>query len=393
MRSDFDVVIAGGGAMGSACAYFLHAEFGYRGSILVVEPDPSYRHAASTLSASSIRQQFSTPVNIALSTFGMNFLRDAPRRLQHDGTAADMGLVASSYLYLAAPQGRAALEQRAALQRSNGVAVRFHDRAALAVRYPWINTADLAGGTDTASGEGWFDGHALLYALRAANERGGVRYARDRVIGWERSALGRVGAAVLQERGRLRCRYAVIAAGTRARILAASAGLELPVFARKRSVFVFTCPTEIPGCPLVIDPSGLWFRPERDRFLCGPAADPDPDVSPEDFDADPGLFESQAWPILAHRVPAFEAVRMSSAWAGHYDFNTFDQNAFVGPVPGLPNLLLASGFSGHGLQHAPGIGRGLAEYICFGEYRSIDLAPLSYARLVANAPLREANVI
>ena len=393
MHSDFDVVIAGGGAMGSACAYFLHAEFDFRGSILVIEPDPSYRHAASTLSASSVRQQFSTPVNIALSSFGMKFLREAPRRLQQDGAAADMGLVESSYLYLATAQGRAALEQRAALQRSNAVAVRFHDQAALAVRYPWLNTADLAGGTDTASGEGWFDGHALLYALRGANERGGVRYARDRVIGWERSPEGRISAAMLQERGRVRCRCAVIAAGTRARSLAASAGLELPVFARKRCVFVFTCPTEIPGCPLVIDPSGLWFRPERDRFLCGPAADPDPDVSPDDFDVDPALFESQAWPILAHRVPAFEAVRMSSAWTGHYDFNTFDQNAFVGPVPGLSNLLLASGFSGHGLQHAPGIGRGLAEYICFGEYRSINLAPLSYARLLANAPLREANVI
>jgi len=393
LQTEFDVVIAGGGAMGSACAYFLHAEFDFRGSVLVVEPDPSYRQAASTRSASSIRQQFSTPINIALSTFGMNFLRAAPRRLQHARIAADMGLVESSYLYLATPQGRSALEQRAALQRSQAVAVRFHDQSALAARYPWLNTADLAGGTDTASGEGWFDGHALLCALRAANERGGVRYVLDRVIGLERSPDGRIGAATLQERGRIRCGYAVIAAGTRSRDLAASAGLELPVFARKRSVFVFTCPTQIPHCPLVIDPSGLWFRPERDRFLCGPAADPDPDVSAEDFDVDHALFDNQAWPVLAHRVPAFEAVRMTSAWAGHYDFNTFDQNAFVGPVPGNANLLLASGFSGHGLQQAPGIGRGLAEFICFGEYRSIDLAPLSYARFLANAPLRETNVI
>ncbi len=393
MQIDFDVVVAGGGAMGSACAYFLNSEFDFRGSILMVEPDPSYRQAASTLSASSIRQQFSAPINIALSNFGMNFLREAPRRLQQDGAAANMGLVESSYLYLATPQGRAALEQRAALQRSKAVAVRFHDQAALAARYPWLNTADLAGGTDTASGEGWFDGHALLSALHAANERGGVRYVRDRVIGWERSPEGRIRAAMLQERGRVHCRYAVIAAGTRSRALAASAGLELPVFARKRSIFVFTCPTEIPRCPLVIDPSGLWFRPEGDRFLCGPPADPDPDVSPDDFEVDLALFESRAWPLLAHRVPAFEAVRMSSAWAGHYDFNTFDQNAFVGPVPGVSNLLLASGFSGHGLQQAPGVGRGLAECICFGEYRSIDLSPLSYARLLANAPLREANVI
>jgi FAD-dependent oxidoreductase domain-containing protein 1 len=175
--------------------------------------------------------------------------------------------------------------------------------------------------------------------------------------------------------------------------LAATVGIDLPVFARKRSVFVFTCPVSIPNCPLVIDPSGLWFRPERDRFLCGIPADPDPDVQPDDFDVDLALFESHAWPVLAHRVPAFEAVRLTSAWAGHYDYNSFDQNAFVGPVPAIPNLLLASGFSGHGLQQAPGIGRALAEYIRFGEYRSLDLTPLSYARFLNDSPLRELNVI
>jgi FAD-dependent oxidoreductase domain-containing protein 1 len=393
VTAEADVLIAGGGAMGSACAYFLHADCHFRGSILVVEPDPSYREAASTRSASSIRQQFSTPINIALSAFGMEFLRAAPQLLRLSGAAADMGLVESSYLYLATHQGRSLLEQRAAIQRACGVSVELHDQAGLAAQYPWLNCSDLAAGCDTAGGEGWFDGHALLAALRAANERSGVRYVRDRVLGFELASGGRVVAAKLQERGSIGCRFAVNTTGTRARELAASAGVDLPVFARKRSVFVFTCPTEIPHCPLVIDPSGLWFRPERDRFLCGPTADPDPDVSADDFEVDHAVFENEAWPILAHRVPAFEAVRVTSAWAGHYDYNTFDQNPFVGPVPGIPNLLLASGFSGHGLQQAPAVGRGLAEHICFGRYRSIDLAPLSYERFLANAPLREFNVI
>jgi len=400
LQSEFDVVIAGGGAVGSACAYFLKSLPEFQGSILVVEPDPSYRGAASARSASSIRLQFSTPINIALSSFGMQFLRDSARGLPHTGPvgglagpAAGLGLVESSYLYLATGAGRAELEQQVSTQKSLGVPVTFHERAALAARYPWLNAADLEGGADTSSGEGWFDGYGLLSALRGASERSGVHYVRDRVIAFEASADGRIAAVKLQDRGSIRCRHAVNAAGTRARELAASVGVELPVFARKRSVFVFTCPASIPRCPLVIDPSGLWFRPERDRFLCGPPADPDPDVAPDDFEVDLGEFESRVWPLLAHRVPAFEEVRMSSAWAGHYDYNTFDQNAFVGPVPGIPNLLLASGFSGHGLQQAPGIGRALAEYICFGAYRAIDLAPLSYARFRANAPLREANVI
>jgi len=393
LRTEFDVVIAGGGVMGSACAYFLRTLPEFHGSILVVEPDPSYREAASTRSAGSIRQQFSTPLNIALSSFGMQFLRDAPQHRAHSGLGQDLGLVESSYLFLATAHGRAALEERVAIQQSASVAVTLRDRQALAVRYPWLNTADLAAGSDTTGAEGWFDGHALLAALRGANERSGVRYVRDRVNGFEQSADGRILAATLQGAGPVDCRYAVNTAGTRSRELAASAGVELPVFARKRSVFVFTCPVSIPDCPLVIDPSGLWFRSERDRFLCGPPANPDPDVAPDDFEVDFALFDSDAWPVLAHRVPAFEAVRMTSAWAGHYDYNTFDQNAFVGPVPGIPNLLLASGFSGHGLQQAPGIGRGLAEHICFGRYRSLDLTPLSYSRFLANAPLREVNVI
>jgi FAD-dependent oxidoreductase domain-containing protein 1 len=393
MTARFDVVIAGGGAVGSACAYFLTQMPEFGGSILVAEPDPSYREAASTRSASSIRLQFSTPINITLSMFGMEFLRDAPRRLAAAGETVELGLVESSYLYLATPQGRSTLEQRAAIQRAWSAPATLHDRAALRARYPWLNTEDLAAGCDTSSGEGWFDGHSLLRALRAANERAGVRYVRDRVTGFARTPEGAVASVRLEAQGIVRCRFAVNAAGTRARELAATTGVDLPVYARKRHVFVFTCPAMIPSCPLVIDPSGLWFRPERDRFLCGPVADPDPNAAPDDFEVDYALFETRAWPVLAHRVPAFESVRMSSAWAGHYDYNAFDQNAFVGPVPGVANLLLANGFSGHGLQQAPGVGRALAEYICFGGYRSIDLTPLSYARYAAGAPLRELNVI
>jgi FAD-dependent oxidoreductase domain-containing protein 1 len=367
--------------MGSACAYFLRTDPDFRGSIAVVEPDPSYREAASSRSASSIRLQFSTPVNIALSRFGMDFIR-----------AGSFGLVESTYLFLATPRGRVALEQSVAKQQAAAVPVSFHDSQALSQRYPWLNTEDLVAGSDTAGGEGWFDGHALLTALRGANERGGVRYLRDRVVALERSE-GKIAAAHLQEHGRITCRHAVIAAGTRSRELAASAGIELPVYARKRNVFVFSCPLRVPGCPLVIDPTGLWFRADGDRFLCGVPEDPDPNVPPDDFEVDLALFDAIAWPILAQRVPAFEAIRLTSAWAGHYDYNVFDQNAFVGPVPGVANLLLASGFSGHGLQQAPGVGRALAEYIRFGRYLSIDLADLSYARFLRNEPMRETKII
>jgi FAD-dependent oxidoreductase domain-containing protein 1 len=383
MSESVDVVIAGGGAVGSAVAYFLAQNSAFAGTVAVLEPDPRYEFAASARSAGSIRRQFSTPLNIALSEFGWQFLRSIP----------EVGLVESSYLLLASQAGLPALRENISLQHRCGVQAQLHHAKDLSRRYPWLQVEDLAAGADTASGEGWFDGYALLRSLRAANERRGVRYVRDRVLHIDMRATDAVGGVRLAGGGAMQCRYLVLAAGTGSRALAMQAGIDLPVFARKRNVFVFECATKIPRCPLVVDTSGLWFRPEGERFICGPAPETDPDVALGDFEVDHGQFDALAWPALAHRVPAFEAVRVTGAWAGHYDYNVFDQNAFVGPCDAVPNLLLANGFSGHGLQQAPGIGRALAEFIAHGEYRTIDVTPFSYSRYARQEPLREHNVI
>jgi FAD-dependent oxidoreductase domain-containing protein 1 len=382
-----DVIIAGGGAVGTATAYFLAIQPAFSGSVVVIEPDPTYTYAASTRSAGSIRQQFSTPLNIAMSAFGIQFLRACR------GELIDVSLVESTYLYLASADGDADLRQNVELQRRYGVDTRLHDAAGLATRYPWINAADISAAADTASGEGWFDGYALLRALRLASERRGVRYLRDAVQTVVMDGAKRVDGVRLGSGDALRCRWLVNASGTRSRSIAAEAGVDLPVYPRKRSVFVFSSPAAPVNCPMVIDPSGLWFRPERDRFICGVVPATDPDVAPDDFEVEHHLFDDVAWPALAHRVPAFESVRVTSAWAGQYDYNVFDQNAFLGACETVPNLILASGFSGHGLQHSPAVGRALAEFITFGEYRTIDISALSYARYERGQPLREHNVI
>ena len=386
-----DVVIAGGGAVGSAIAYFLSREPAFSGSVVVVEPDPTYQFAASARSASSIRQQFSTPLNIALSAFGLEFLR--ARGLAGSPDLADVGLLESTYLFLASSAGLDALREKFAVQRNCGVHARFYDADAVASRYPWINASDLAAATDTESGEGWFDGYALLRGLRLANERRGICYLRDSVQSLVMRGADTVEGVRLGRGDTVRCRWVVNAAGTHSRLLAAHAGIDVPVYARKRTVFVFRSPTAITNCPLVVDTTGLWFRPDGDRFLCGPVPSIDANVEPDDFEVDHHLFEDLAWPALAHRVPAFEAARVTGAWVGHYDYNVFDQNAFVGPCGAVPNLILACGFSGHGLQHAPGIGRALSELITFGEYRTIDLDAFSHARYARGQPLRELNVI
>jgi glycine/D-amino acid oxidase-like deaminating enzyme len=352
--------------------------------VVIVEPDPTYTFAASARSAASIRLQFSTPLNMALSAFGMQFLRS--------GLLADVSLKESTYLCLASDAGVAALRENVGVQRRCGVGTRLYGPAELAARHPWINFADVAAAADTPRGEGWFDGYGLLRALRDANERGGVRYLRDRVAAVLLNSANGVDGVRLGGGDTLRCRSLVNAAGTHSRAIAASAGIDLPVFARKRNVFVFSC-ADPPPCPMVIDPSGLWFRPEGDRFICGVVPVDDPNVALDDFEVEHRLFDELAWPALAHRVPAFEAVRVSGAWAGHYDYNEFDQNAFLGPCESVPGFLLASGFSGHGLQHAPAVGRALAEYIATGGYRSIDITPFGYDRLRSGRPIRERNII
>ena len=387
------VVIIGGGAVGSAIACFTLSDPAFKGVVTVVERDPAYAQASSALSASSIRQQFSTAINIELSTFGIGFLRRAGELLAVGNERPDVGLRESGYLFLASPAGTAVLEENHRLQAAHGADVALLDPAGLRRRFPWLATEGVALGSLGLTGEGWFDGYSLLQALRKKARSLGALYLAAEASGFETDG-GQVRAVRLADGATLGCDVAVNAAGPWAREPAAWLGIDLPVRARRRSVFVFTCPTPIEGAPLVIDPTGVYFRPEgRGQFICGTSPDPadDPDDLP--LEPDHALFESSIWPVLAARVPAFEALRQTSAWAGYYEYNTFDCNGIVGYHPEVRNFILANGFSGHGLQQSPAVGRGVAELIVHGGYRTLDLAPLAFGRIAANRPIRERNVV
>jgi glycine/D-amino acid oxidase-like deaminating enzyme len=230
--------------------------------------------------------------------------------------------------------------------------------------------------------------HAEL--LRRARQ-GGARLIDGEARGFDRGTDGRVRGVLLADGTRIACGHAVNAAGPWARSLAAAAGIALPVHARRRTVFVLSCPEKLPGCPLVIDPSGFWFRPEG-AFFIG-ATTPDPDVDDLPLEPNYAEFSEDLWARMAHRVPAFAALRVERAWAGYYEMNLFDANAFIGAHPAAPNLWFANGFSGHGMQQAPAAGRGVAELILRGRYETLDLAPLGFQRLIENRPLFEAAII
>jgi len=390
-RPAYDVVIVGGAAIGSSVAYWLSETEGFDGSVLVVERDPSYARASTTLSTSAIRQQFSNPINVRISQFGVHFIRDFQEIMGEDGT--DLCFREHGYLICCSEEGRETLRAMVAMQRELGAGTVFLDPAELARRFPYMRTDDLAGAAWGSRDEGWFDSTGLLMGFARRARRCGAVYVHDTVTGLARDG-GRISAVRLGSGACVGCGTLVNAAGPRARTVARMAGLDLPVEPRKRHSFVFSCPDPIPGrMPLITDASGMYVRPEGMGFLTGGASTPDAPADYDDFDTDHAIFEDWIWPALAHRVPQFERARVEGFWTGHYAYNTLDQNALIGPHPEVENLLFANGFSGHGLQQAPAVGRGVAEWIVHGEYRSLDLAPLGVGRALEGRPVREAAII
>ena len=388
-----DVVIIGGAIVGSAVARFLAGRADWHGRIVVVERDPTFRTSSTTLSAASIRLQFSTPLNIEISRFGVELIKHLDDWLGVEGQPApEVDFVEGGYLFLASEAGLPILESNHAVQREHGVQVALLTPGELHARFPWLHVGDLAGGSLGLADEGWFDAYALLQAFRRKARSLGVEELAGEVVEIARDG-GRTTGVRLGDGRVIEADWVVNAAGPRASGVAAMAGLELPVSPRKRMVFHFDCRTRVES-PLTIDTSGVYFRPEGPNYIAGssPRGDqPDPDTL--DLDVDRSWFEQVVWPAIAHRVPAFEAIRLLDAWAGHYEVNTLDHNAVIGPHPDLPNFLFANGFSGHGLQQAPAAGRALAEWIATGTYETIDVRPLGYERIAANQPYRELNVI
>lgn len=370
-----DVAIVGAGIVGASVAYWL-TRLSPSLEVVLVERDRSFATASSSLSASSIRQQFSSPVNIRMSQFGVQFLRAMQVPLEERG-----------YLYLGEADALRALHE---VQSANGADIALLTPRELKQRFPWLNVEDVELGALGLSGEGWFDGPALHAAVLAAARRQGAKLVEAEACAFDLERA-RVRALRLADGSRIECRHVVNAAGPWARALAAAAGIDLPVHARRRTVFVLSCPQALPGCPLVVDPGGFWFRPEGRLFLAGAAPLQERDEEP--LEPDYGEFDEALWARMARRVSAFEALRVERAWAGYYEMNLFDHNALIGAHPAIANLWFANGFSGHGMQQAPAAGRGLAELILYGAFRTLDLSALGLERLVQNTPLVERNVI
>lgn len=391
MAERYDVVILGGGLSGCSTAYHLMAEPGFDGRVLVVERDPSYANAPSAKATGGIRQQFSTPENIRIGLYGAAFVREADRHLGVDGEGTGILFREQGYLTLARPDALDVAEANHAAQQAEGADIVRHDPASLARHFPWLKADGLAAGFHGASGEGWVDPYALLQGFRRKARALGAEFRADEAVAIA-SRDGRAETVALASGDVIAAGCVVIAAGASGvRALAREVGFDLPVESRLRTTFVFDCRDDLAHAPLTVLPGGVAWRPEGRTFLANLAPPAERDPERFDLEIDHDQFEREIWPVLAEWVPAFEAVRVSHAYACHYDVNLLDENAVIGKLPGTGNVYIATGFSGHGMQQSPAVGRALGELICHGAFRSLDLSRLGPERLLSGEGIFESN--
>lgn len=401
MKTQYDVVIVGGAVIGSAVAYFLMANPDFGGSVLVVERDPTYAKASTSLSAASIRTQFSNPINVKISQFGYQFIKDFPETMQVGDDKPDLNFHSGGYLYLAGTsEQEQILRESHEVQRACGADTVLWDQDQLARAFPHLNVEDIRLASYGQSGEGWFNNTGIMAGFRNKARALGADVISDEV-----TAIGRSGDAVtsvtLKSGATIQAGTVVNASGPRAALTARMAGLDIPVEPRKRTLFVFDCAKTPEGSatvnqgrlPLMIDPTGVFCRPEGRFFLSGAVPVEDPAVDWDDFEPRYEEFEDIIWPALANRAQGFEAIKVVNQWAGHYDFNTLDHNLVVGRHPEVRNFVFANGFSGHGLQQGPAAGRAVSELIIYGGYRTLDMSEVGYERIVENRPFLEKAVI
>ena len=387
-----DIVIVGGGLIGSAAAYFL-ANTGRAGVVTVVEPDPSYAKAATAAGAGGVRRLMSRPENIRMSQFSLDFYADFEHTMATPDNPADIAFRRQGYLFLVGTDGADELTRNFETQNKEGVPAKLLNVPALQARFPSVGTANVALACHSPE-DGWIDPYAALIGFRKKAESLGVTYLSDRVVGLE-SEKSMVRRALLQSGTHLTGDVFLNTAGAWVGEIAAMTGAELPVKPMCRVQHFWRCAHELEPMPLIKDESGAFFRPEGAGFAGGrPSWDIEPgfiwDIGRGYF---ANYFEETVWPLIANMVPKFETIKYERSWGGHYAQNMFDGNMIIGRYsPGLDNLHTACGFSGHGIMHAPAVGRALAELVLDSAFQTLDLSRMGFQRVIDNEPYAETGI-
>jgi FAD-dependent oxidoreductase domain-containing protein 1 len=389
VRVRSDVLVIGGGAMGASVAYWLRL-LDPVVEVTVVERDPTYGRASTPRASGGVRRLFSLPENIALSNFSIPFFDGFADTMAVDGVRADIGLKKDGYLFIVPPAARDVLRRNFDTQQANGCDVIWLEPDELKHRFPSMNVSDL-GAAVLSPDDGWLDPHSVLMGFRNKARSMGAEFVADEVVGLKEQGAA-VTAARLASGRMIEASQFVNAAGAWAKEIHAMVDVAVPIEPLRRFEHFFESQDPIEPLPYLKDTQRLAFRPEGRGYSGGVPTLEEPRGF--NFEIDHAYFENVVWPALAHRFPQFERTRCTSTLPGLYDQNDFDGNVIIGPgAGGIGNLHLLAGFSGHGLMHAPGCGRAMAELILGGRYQTIDLTRLGWQRVLEGTPLRETGII
>ena len=396
-HESYDIIIVGGAIMGASTAWFLSKNEDFDGSVLVVERDPTYKNSSTMHTNSCMRQQFSAKLNVRISQFAADFVNNIQDYMDGDDLVPELSIQNFGYMYFANNEAFAnILQENQKVQLSVGAATQLLSPDQIKQRYPFYNVDDILLGSINLIDEGYWDGTAVFDSWRRQSRKAGAEYVTNEVVAMTKSADGtKVESVTLRSGEVITCGKVLNTSGPRASRTAQMAGIDVPVEPRKRYSWIFAAEQPLSqDLPLTIDPSGVHVRENGGgTYQCGAHSDIDPAVAYDDFIMDFDVWENHVWPILATRIPQFEAIKIQNEWAGHYAYNTFDHNAIMGPHTEVENFFFLNGFSGHGLQQSPAMGRGTAEMLIYGEYRSLDLSSFNYSRIPDNVPIIEKAVI
>ncbi len=385
----YDVVIVGGGIMGSATAYYLmKADNSLR--VAVVERDPSYARASTTLSMSNVRIQFSLKENIRISQYTVEILDRFEDEMTIEDRRPKIYYHREGNLFLVDRQNQRAAEKSFELQKKLGCRIEWWPPEKIKQHYGLYEPGDLIGAT-YGPDDGHIDAYAMLMAYKAKARSLGAVYLADDITEVNKAG-GRVEGVSLASGQHLSAGFVVNCAGAWAARIAETAGVELPVIPIKRQVFTLDTAVKPEGSlPLTVLPSGMYFRTETGGIiLLGKSMAEDPEGF--NFSWDDRRFMEILWPELAEFVPAFDRLKLVRGWAGLYAVNTLDGNAILGQWPEIKGFYLANGFSGHGLQQAPAVGRYLTELI-LAQPLTLDLGIFNPQRILENKPLNEGGLV
>jgi len=385
----YDVLIVGGGVMGCSIAYHLmKAE--PKLNVLVIERDPSYQYASTTLSMGGVRIQFSLKENVLISLYAQHTLKHFEEEMAVEGEKPDIGFHREGYLFLINREGEKEARSSLALQKELGAEVEWWAPDKMKKEFPLLDVSLWVGGTYGPQ-DGYLDGYAFLMAYRMKARSLGALFENGTVSSLEKHG-SKITGVTLTSHERYEAPVVVNAAGAWSAEIANTAGVKLPVEPVKRQVFAFKSSVALEKpLPLIISPSGLYFRTETGGLLLvGRSLDNDPVGF--DFTWDRKRFQDVLWPELADIVPAFDRLKLVRGWAGLYDVNRLDGNSILGPWPEVKGLYIVCGFSGHGLQQAPAVGRYLSELI-LEKKSSLDLSIFGPARILESRPLSEAGLV